>query len=128
MPWIRRLFWIAGIYGLLVMTPQYFMEQQIARDYPPAITHPEYFYGFAGVGVAWQIAFLIIGTDPEHYRLFMIPSVVEKFSFAAAVGVLLAQGRVPNVIVGFATIDLMLGVLFSIAFWQSGRPRQAPGG
>lgn len=124
MPWIRRLFWIAGIYGLIVMTPQFFMESQVARDYPPAITHPEYFYGFAGVGVAWQIAFLIIGTDPTRYRLLMIPSVIEKFSFAAAVGILFLQGRVPSIIVGFATIDFVLGILFLIAFWQSGKSRQ----
>lgn len=121
MPWIRRLFWIAGIYGLIVMVPQYFMERQVARDYPPAITHPEYFYGFTGVGVAWQIAFLIIGTDPARYRLLMIPAVVEKFSFAVAVGILFAQGRVPNIIVGFATIDLVLGTLFVMAFWQSAK-------
>jgi hypothetical protein len=123
MPWIRRLFWIAGIYGLIVMTPQYFMEQRVGLDYPPAITHPEYFYGFVGVVVAWQIAFLIIGADPARYRLLMIPSVVEKFSFSVAVGILFAQGRVPNIIVGFAAIDLVLGILFLIAFWQSGKSR-----
>lgn len=124
MPWIRRLFWIAGIYGLIVMTPQFFMEAQVGRDYPPAITHPEYFYGFVGVVVAWQIAFLVIGTDPARYRLLMVPSVLEKLSFAVAIGVLFAQGRVPNIIVGFASVDLVLGVLFSIAFWQSGKSHQ----
>lgn len=121
MPWIRRLFWIAGIYGLIVMTPQFFMEAQVGRDYPPAITHPEYFYGFIGVVVAWQIAFFIIGTDPARYRLLMIPSVLEKFSFVAVVGVLFAQARVPNVIVGFAIIDLALGILFLVAFQRLSR-------
>jgi len=42
----------AGIYGIAVIAPQYFMEAQVGRDYPPAITHPEYFYGFVGVGLA----------------------------------------------------------------------------
>lgn len=116
MTWIRRLFWIAGIYGLAVMVPQYFMESRVAVDYPPAITHPEYFYGFVGVGVAWQIAFLCIATDPARYRLLMIPAAIEKFTFAGAVYMLFAEKRVPTIIVGFGTIDLVLGVLFLLAF------------
>ena len=61
----RRLFLIAGIYGLAVILPQYFLEARVGRDYPPAITHPEYFYGFLGVAAAWQVAFLVIATDPR---------------------------------------------------------------
>ena len=56
-----------------------------------AITHPEYFYGFIGVGLAWQVAFLIIATDPRRYRPLIIPSIIEKFSFAAAIAVLFAR-------------------------------------
>ena len=58
MKFSRWVFRIAGIYGLIVLVPQYFMEGRMGADYPPAITHPEYYYGFLGVGVAWQIAFL----------------------------------------------------------------------
>lgn len=39
----RRVFTAAAVYGILVLTPQYFMEARIGRDYPPAITHPEQF-------------------------------------------------------------------------------------
>ena len=60
MKFSRWLFRIAGIYGLIVLVPQYFLESKIGEQTPPAITHPEYFYGFVGVGIAWQIAFLII--------------------------------------------------------------------
>lgn len=52
MRFTSRLFLIAGIYGLLVLVPQYFLEEKNGRDYPPAITHPEYYYGFVGVAVA----------------------------------------------------------------------------
>ncbi|MFO0788972.1 MAG: hypothetical protein U0805_05905 [Pirellulales bacterium] len=121
MLWIRRLFWIAGIYGLVVMAPQYFMEDRVGVDYPPAITHPEYFYGFIGIGVAWQIAFLCIATDPVRYRLLMIPAAIEKFSFAVAVAVLFAQARVPTIIGVFASIDLVLGGLFLLAFARLGK-------
>ena len=116
MLWTRRLFWFAGIYGLLVLAPQYVMERRVGIDFPPEITHPEYFYGFVGVAIAWQVAFLIIATDPARYRLMIIPSMIEKFSFAIAAAVLLMQGRVPTLVAAFAAIDFVLGVLFLIAF------------
>ena len=37
----RRVFAVAGTYGLIVTAPLYFLEERIARDAPPAITHPE---------------------------------------------------------------------------------------
>ena len=51
----RWIFGIAGVYGILVIAPLYFMEARIGHDDPPAITHPEYFYGF-GVGRRGQAA------------------------------------------------------------------------
>jgi len=116
----RRLFLVAGIYGLIVIAPQYFMETQIGIDQPPAITHPEYFYGFVGLGIAWQVAFLIIATDPARYRPLIIACVIEKFSFAAAVALLFARGRVSGPLGFFAAIDLALGVLFLMAFVRLG--------
>jgi hypothetical protein len=112
----RRLFLIAGIYGLVVLVPQFLLEDRVGRDYPPAITHPEYFYGFLGVAVAWQVAFLVIASDPVRYRAMMIPSALEKFSFAIAVAVLHWQGRVPNSICWFAAIDLILGICFLLTY------------
>jgi hypothetical protein len=116
MPWIKCLFWIAGVYGLVVLLPDYFLENRLSHDYPPAITHPEYFYGFIGVGVAWQVAFLIIATDPRRYRPLIIAGVLEKFSFAAAIVALFARDRVPVTLCCFAAIDFAMGVLFVIAF------------
>jgi hypothetical protein len=117
MRFARWVFAIAGVYGLLVLTPQYFMETQIGRDYPPAITHPEYFYGFTGVALSWQLAFLVIAGDPARYRPLMLPAVVEKATFGIAAWVLLAQQRIPNLIVVFATLDLIFGGLFIAAFF-----------
>ena len=114
----RWLFRLAGIYGLLVLLPQYLLEQRVAQEYPPAITHPEYFYGFIGVGVAWQVAFLIIGQDPPRYRLLILPAILEKATFGIAALVLFAQQRLPNAVLGFAMIDLVLGTLFAVAFFQ----------
>ncbi len=112
--WVFRS---AGIYGLIVLLPQYFMEQRIGHDYPPPITHPEHFYGFVGVAIAWQVAFLVISLDPRRYRLMMIPAVLEKFTFGIAAIVLFAQVRIPHILLVFAMIDLLWGLLFLAAFW-----------
>lgn len=117
----RWLFRLAGIYGLLVLLPQYFLENRVGVDNPPAITHPEYFYGFIGVGVAWQVAFLVIGQDPPRYRMLILPAILEKVTFGIAAVVLFAQQRLSSPILIFAIIDLMLCVLFAITFWQLGR-------
>jgi hypothetical protein len=122
MSFARWLFWIAGVYGLVVLVPQYFLEQQVGIDDPPPITHPEYFYGFVGVAIAWQVAFLIIGHDPLRFRPMMIPSVLEKFSFAAAAVTLNAQGRLPSVLLAAGFCDLLWGILFLVAWWRLGKP------
>lgn len=116
MKFAQWVFRIAGVYGLLVITPMYFMEEQIGVDYPPPITHPEYFYGFVGVTVAWQILFLVLASDPMRFRLMMLPALVEKFPYAVTTIVLYLQERVVPMVLVFGLIDLLLGVLFVIAF------------
>lgn len=119
MKFARWTFLIAGIYGLLALVPMYIMETQIGIDTPPAITHPEFFYGFIGVAVAFQLVFIIISTDPLKYRPLMLASIVEKLSFAIAAGALLAQGRLAGTIIIGAAIDAILGVLFAIAWFRT---------
>jgi hypothetical protein len=117
----RRLFLVAGIYGLAILLPQYFMEGWVGRDFPPAISHPEYFYGFLGVGSVWQLAFFIIAHDPVRYRLMMIPGALEKISFGTAAVVLYSLGRVTLTLLGFGIFDLVLAALFLRAYVQLGR-------
>src|SRR5471032_2038295 len=98
------------------------MEAQFGRNYPPLITHPEFFYGFIGIAVAWQVVFLLIAQDPIRYRLIIIPGILEKFTFGIAAFVLYAQGRLsPSPVgpLGGAVIDLVLGTLFLVAFYKS---------
>lgn len=121
MKFAKYTFLIAAIYGFAVLIPQYFLEDKNGRDFPPAITHPEYFYGFVGVALAFQVAFLIIAGNPARYRQMMIPSAIEKFSFAAAVFALFATGRVAAMMVGIASIDLIFGILFVLAFWKTNK-------
>lgn len=116
MNFARRLFLIAGIYGLVVLVPQYFLEARTGNDYPPAITHPEYYYGFVGVGVAWQVLFLVISRDPVRYRAAMFPAILEKLLFGIAVVWLYLQHRTSSMLLGFGSIDLLLGALFIFAY------------
>ncbi len=124
MKFAKIVFWIAGLWGLLVFIPLYFMFDLISRKDPPPITHPGFFYGFVGLGLAWQVAFLFIATDPVRYRPLMIPSMLEKFSFGVAVVVLVLQGRMHPSDMVFACTDLFLGVLFVIAYLKT-PPRPA---
>lgn len=116
MRFARLVFMIAGIYGLIVLVPQYFFEERTGHDYPPPITHPEYYYGFIGLAVVWQVAFLILSRDPVRYRPLMIPAMLEKACFAIPAVILLLQHRIPGVVFGLAMVDAFLGVLFLIAF------------
>ena len=126
MDFAKRLFHIAGIYGLIVLLPQYFMEGRIGRDFPPAITHPEHFYGFVGVAVAWQIAFLMIAREPARLRPIMLAGVVEKFGFGIAAVVLFLQKRLAAMMLGFGIVDLVLGVLFIVAWRKTALGDDAP--
>lgn len=125
MRFARWTFLASGVYGLLVLVPMYFMEERIGADTPPAITHPEYFYGFIGVAVAFQLVFIIISRDPQKYRPLMLAAIVEKFSFAIAVAVLVIMGRTYGQIVIGAAIDMVLGVLFAIAWYRVGAGSRA---
>jgi hypothetical protein len=121
MKFARITFRVAAIWGVLVITPLYFMFNLIGRQDPPPITHPAFFYGFVGVTLAWQIAFLIIASDPARYRPLMIPAMFEKFSYALAVFVLVWQGRMRSSDLVFAGTDFLLGVLFVASYMKTRR-------
>jgi hypothetical protein len=116
MRFAKITFRLAAIWGVLVITPLYFMFDLIGRQDPPPITHPAFFYGFVGLALVWQIAFFFIASDPVRYRPMMIPSMFEKFSFVVTVVVLVLQARTRSSDLLFAGTDLLLGVLFVIAY------------
>jgi len=116
MKFAKVVFWVAGIWGVLVVTPLYFMFDLIGKNDPPTITHPGFYYGFVGCALAWQIAFLMIGANPVRLRPMMIPSMVEKFTFGVAVVALVMNGRMHGTDLVFAGTDLTLGVLFVLAY------------
>jgi hypothetical protein len=116
MKFAQRVFATAGVWGLVVLSPLYFLLDEIGRQSPPAITHPEFFYGFIAVTLAWQVAFLVIASDPIRYRLVMLPAMLEKFGYVATVLVLFAQARLASSALVFVGTDFLLGVLFVLSF------------
>jgi hypothetical protein len=54
--------------------------------------------------------------------VFMIPAVLEKFSFGIMALVLLAQQRIPGPALAGGLLDLIWGTLFLVAFWRWTRP------
>ena len=117
--WVFR---IAGIYGVAVMTPMLFLEEKMGIDNPPPINHPENFYGFVLVVIAWAVLFLFISRDPLRFRPMMIPAMLEKFPFAIAVAILFSQGRVTEMMLPFAVIDAVLGILFMVSYLRTKEP------
>jgi hypothetical protein len=116
MKFARAVFLIAGVWGIVVLTPLYFLVDLTGRRYAAPIDYPHFFYGFLSVAMAWQIAFLVIGSNPARFRPLMIPSIVEKFGHVAGVTVLYGQGRLSVADATAAGPDLLLGVLFIMAF------------
>jgi hypothetical protein len=115
----KVVFTAAGIWGILDVVPLYFLFDYVGRKSPPVITHPEFYYGFAGVTLAWQAVFLLIGRDPRRYRVMMLPAIVEKSAYVLPVLVLLAQHRLSPSVALPATPDLIWGVLFTMSFLKT---------
>ena len=123
MRFAKWVFLLAGITGVLMVIPPYFLEGQFGQDNPPPVNHPEFYYGFFGVTLSMQLMFLVIGSDPIRFRRAMLPAMVEKASFAIAVPILYVLERVSVTWVGFASMDATWLVLFIIAYLRT--PRDA---
>jgi len=121
MKFARIVFGIAAIWGLLIITPLYFMLNLIGEKDPPPITHPAFFYGFVGVALAWQIAFIFIARDPIRFRPMMIPAILEKLVYSIPVIILVLQKRTNPTDLMFSATDLTLGALFLAAYLRTPR-------
>ena len=125
MKFAKVVFRIAGIWGFLIITPLYFIMDLIGKKDPPPITHPAFYYGFAGIALVWQFAFLIIASNPVRFRPLMIAAIAEKLAYSIPLLILISQKRTsPNDLV-FAGIDLLLCFLFVLAYRRT--PQAAAG-
>lgn len=116
MRFAKVVFIAAGVWGIVVLTPLYFLVDITGRQYAAPTDYPNFFYGFLAITMAWQLAFLVIGTDPGRFRLLMLPSIFEKASYVVTLLLLYGQARISSADVMAAVPDSVLGVLFVIAF------------
>ena len=121
MKFTRVVFWVAAVYGLAAILPLYFSEQTMSAQYPPPITHAEYYYSFAGVTLVWQILFIAIALNPARLRIVIPFCVAEKLSLLPTVLILAPEGRFPQLWIPALIIDLLLAALFLVAFMKIGK-------
>jgi vacuolar-type H+-ATPase subunit I/STV1 len=119
----KIVYWAAGIWGVLILTPLFFLFNTIGIKDPPPITHPLFYYGFAGTALAWQAAFMIIATCPARYRQLMIATWLEKLAYAVPAIILYTQHRLTTGDLAIACIDLLWLALFIAAYLKT--PTQA---
>src|SRR5215475_11603707 len=119
MKFAKYVFTIAGIWGIVVITPLYFIFDQVGKQDPPPVTHPLFYYGFAGVALVWQFAFLVIGSNPVRFRPLMLVGILEKLADFIPAVILYEQHRVKVFDVGLACGDALLAELFVIAYLKT---------
>ena len=122
MRFARMVFRAAGWYGLAVLVPMYFLFDQPRGTYEPPIPYPQAYHGFVSVAMAWQVAFLVIAADPRRLRPMMIPAVLEKAGWVATGVALYLRADVGAPELVTVVPDLVLGVLFLLAYRRT--PRQ----
>jgi hypothetical protein len=111
MKFARIVFRIAGIWGVLLLGALYFVDTSHVST--PAAA--QFYFGFLAVTMAWQIAFLMIASDPVRFRPLMIPAILEKFFYIVTIVVLYLGRRVGTAELLTIVPDSVLGGLFVVA-------------
>ncbi len=121
MQFAKIIFRVAGVWGFLILLPMYFLLDKLGEQNPPPVTHPEFYYGFVGLALVWQIAFFIIATDPVRFRPIMLAAIPEKFIFVITVLILAQHQSMSSGQWVGVTADFVLGTLFVIAYVRTPR-------
>jgi len=119
MAFARWVLTIAGVFGVLTVAPMFALEGAFSRGTP--LSHPEHYYGFAAVTLAWQLTYLFIARDPARYRPIILLGAAGKLMFVVAVWSLYAAGRTPLPVALFTLADLVIAGLFVAASARLGR-------
>ena len=115
---VRIIFGLAALWGFVALIPGLFGEAAFNAEMPPAITHPEFYYGFHGVALVFQLIFVMIALDPVRYRALIPIAMLEKLAFFAPTMWLYNEGRVGEGGPFYgAIIDGVLLLLFALAWW-----------
>jgi len=121
---VRIIFALAAAWGFLALIPGLFGEAGFNAAMPPAITHPEFYYGFYGVALVFQLIFVMIALDPLRYRPLIGIAILEKLAFFVPGMWLHSAGRLAEGGIYFgAMIDGVLALLFALAWWLGRRSK-----
>jgi hypothetical protein len=124
MTFARYVFTGAGVWGIIVLTPLFFLVDITGRPYPAPADYPHFYYGFLAIALAWQVAFIFIGSNPVRFRPLMIAAFIEKAGYIIVAATLYRQGRISANDAGTAIPDALLLVLFIVAYMKT---RARPG-
>jgi hypothetical protein len=116
MRFAKIVFITAGVWGIVVLLALDFLVDMTGGRYAPTTAYPQYFYGFLVVALAWQVGFLVVGSNPERFRPLMLPCTIEKLGYVATLVILRSQDRISNADAAAVVPDLVLGLLFIAAF------------
>ncbi|HEY8617650.1 hypothetical protein [Phenylobacterium sp.] len=123
MRFARWVFTGAGLFGLLMITPLFFLEGRMAALSGAPLSNPEHYYGFLAVTFAWQLVYLVIGRNPAPYRPIMLLGALGKTMFVGLSAWLTFSGRLDPQVALLASPDLLLAALFVVAWWRTrGQP------
>lgn len=124
----RLIFAVAAVFGIAMLVPGLFIESSGALAFVE-LPNPEYYYGFYGSALVWQLGFLLIATDPIRYRPLMPIAALEKAGWLGACLWLWQAGRLDGISGPFigAMIDGPLMLAFIAAWWLTPRhPKGEP--
>src|SRR5262249_44865048 len=99
--------------------PLYFIYDQIGIKDPPPLTHPLFYYGFAGVTLAWQVVSLVVSTNPVRFRTLMLVGILEKLGYFLPAVALYLQHKIHPIDFIGGCIDITLGVFFVLAYLKT---------
>jgi len=118
MKFTRIVFCIAATYGFILLIPMYFLMNRIGQEAPPAISPPEFYYGFVGVTLLWQCVFVLIALDPLRFQAVIPIAILEKICYTVPVLILYSMGKVQLNILGTALADPIFAIIFIIAYFR----------
>ena len=116
----RIVFRIAGAWGLIILTPLYWLFPGDAGG-AAVFNYAQAYYAFLGVTIAWQLVFFVIASSPVAMRPLMPVAIVEKMGYVVPIAMLAAQGRVTSAQASSAVPDFILGSLFVVAYVKTRR-------
>jgi hypothetical protein len=121
----RIVFGLAGVWGVLLLLVIFINPAMVGAGGATG-SFAQFFYGFLAVTLAWQIAFLLIASNPVRFRMAMLPAIVEKSGYVVLMVWLYTAGRIGRNELSSVVPDAVLGLLFVVAYLRTSAHPDAP--